>query len=98
MKKSIRIICLLFALLLCFASCGETAADPTTTTPAITTAAPGGPTGPVDTNTLAYALKQAGYKGEEIFPTDRKLKKSQRRRKEKQELEMAQANTEETEE
>lgn len=38
------------------------------------------------------------YKGEELFPIDRPLKKSQRRRKEKQELEMAQAKTEETEE
>ncbi len=39
------------------------------------------------------------YKGEELFPTDRPLKKSQRRRKEKQEAEMSEIkDTEDTEE
>ena len=38
------------------------------------------------------------YKGEELFPTDRHLKKSQRRRKEKQEQELAESKSEETEE
>ncbi|MBO5913052.1 MAG: hypothetical protein J6Q76_06250 [Clostridia bacterium] len=38
------------------------------------------------------------YRGEELFPTDRPLKKSQRRRKEKQDLEMAQSKLEESEE